>query len=59
MTDPETRVIQTDARGRISLGDMMTSRFYFAKVDDKGVITLRPAVVVPLIGKEAEGEQLP
>jgi len=41
-----TVIIEVDARKRVSLGGLATAERYIADVDDSGVITLSPAVVM-------------
>lgn len=39
-------LLELDSRKRVSLGPLATSKFYLASVDERGVITLIPAVVM-------------
>jgi hypothetical protein len=43
-----TRFFELDARKRIALGTLARHHLYLAAVDERGVITLTPAEVLPL-----------
>jgi hypothetical protein len=47
MPDPRP-LLQLDGRRRLSLGDLALHQYYLAELADDGVITLTPAVVVPV-----------
>jgi hypothetical protein len=49
VSDPRP-LLQLDARRRISLGALAAHGYYLVEVAEDGVITLTPAVVVPLTG---------
>ena len=40
------KIIEVDARGRISLGELGKHNRYLAEVDEDGTIRLHPAVVL-------------
>jgi hypothetical protein len=60
MTDSRL-LVQLDGRGRVSLASVVGAEphsYYLADLADDGVITLTPAVVTPLIGKENTRSEL-
>jgi hypothetical protein len=48
VTDDSRLLLQLDGRRRITLGALAEYTYYLAQVADDGVITLTPAVVVPV-----------
>jgi hypothetical protein len=46
MTAVDSFLVQKDARGRVSLGSVMTDDRYLVSVDAEGRIILEPAVVM-------------
>lgn len=40
------KILEPDARGRVTLGSLATHDRYFASVDDLGRVILEPAVVL-------------
>jgi hypothetical protein len=47
MTPEQPKLLELDARRRISLGSMAHHNYYFATEQTDGVIILTPAVVMP------------
>lgn len=47
MTQDSQKLLELDARRRVSLGALAHHNYYFAEEQDDGVIVLTPAVVMP------------